>query len=66
MGERVPVHEPDAVHELAFVQAYVSVLDCPSVMVVGFAETVAVGAAVTVTVAGADLVVPPAPVHEAV
>ena len=43
MGESVPVHEPDAVHELAFVQAYVKTTDCPWAMLAALAEIVAVG-----------------------
>ena len=35
---------PDAAQDVAFVDDHVSVVDCPAVIVVGFAERVAVGA----------------------
>ena len=61
----VPLHAPEAVHEVAFVEDQVKVDPLPLATLVGFAliETVGGGGlAATVTVA-AWLAVPPAPVQ---
>jgi hypothetical protein len=42
--DSVPDHPLEAVHELAFVLDQVKVDCCPAVMLVGFAESVTVGA----------------------
>jgi hypothetical protein len=59
----VPLQPPEAVHEVAFVELQVSVEAPPLATVVGFAVSVTVGAATTMTVAPATLLVPPAPVQ---
>ena len=55
----VPVHAPDAVHEVAVVDDHVRVEDKPDVIEVGDAESVTVGAEVTAlfTVTLTDVVV---------
>jgi hypothetical protein len=61
----VPVHPPEAVHDVAFVEVHVSVLVPPLATEVGDADNETVGAgvaAVTVTDA-VRCVVPPAPVQ---
>ena len=59
----VPLQPPEAVQDVALVEVQVSVDDPPLAMVVGLATRVAVGTGlvVTVTVAGAAGLVPPAP-----
>ena len=58
----VPERLPDPAQLVAFVVVTVSVMLWPRVIVLALAANVAVGGAgVTVTVTGADVVVPPAP-----
>lgn len=61
----VPVHAPDAVHELAFVDDQFNIDVLPLVTLAGLAESVSVGAAVgAATLTVSDwLALPPAPVH---
>ena len=61
----VPLQPPEAVQDVALVEVQVSVDDPPLAMVGGLAVRVAVGTGlvVTVTVAGAAGLVPPAPAH---
>lgn len=63
----VPVHPPDAVQEVALVDAHVRVVVFPATTDVGFAVMVTVGmegvAAVTKTLTVWGAVTPPAPVH---
>jgi len=61
----VPLHPPDAVHDVALAETQVSVEDPPLAIAVGLAVSVAVGTGlvVTVTVAVATALVPPGPVH---
>ena len=61
----VPVEKLVPVHDVAFVEDHVTVVELPTLMFRGFAEIVAVGAgvrAVTVTIAVLETV-PPAPVQ---
>ena len=58
-----PLHPPEAVHDVAFVEFHVSVEGPPLATEVGFADSVTVGAGTTVTVAVAALLVPPAPLQ---
>jgi hypothetical protein len=60
-----PLQAPLAVQDTAFVDVQVSVEGCPSVRLLGLAERLTVGAAVTVTVA-VLATVPPAPVQVSV
>jgi hypothetical protein len=48
----VPLHPPDAVHEVALVEDQVTVEILPDVMLVGLAEIVTVGGAVGAGVCG--------------
>ena len=61
----VPLQPPEAVHDVALVELHVRVDDPPLAMVGGLAIRVAAGTGlvVTVTVAGAAGLVPPAPAH---
>jgi hypothetical protein len=59
----VPLQPPEAVHEVAWVELHVSVEAEPLVTELGFAVSVTVGRAPTVTVAVATLLVPPEPVQ---
>ena len=63
----VPLHAPDAVHEVALLPAHVRVEVLPLRIVLGLALklTVTVGFALTVTVA-VCAAVPPLPVHVSV
>jgi hypothetical protein len=65
LAANVPLQPPEAVHEVALVEFQVSVEAPPLGTFVGFAVNVAVGAglAVTLTVAAADALVPPEPIH---
>ena len=58
-----PLQLPEAVHAVAFVELHVSVEVPPLAIKVGFAVNVTVGAGTTVTVAVANLLVPPVPVQ---
>jgi hypothetical protein len=58
-----PLHPPEAVHEVAFVELHVSVEALPLAREVGFAASVTVGVPGTVTVAVATLLVPPTPLQ---
>jgi hypothetical protein len=59
-----PVHEPEAVHAVAFVLLHVMVELAPLAMEAGLAPIVMVGAGgFTVTVADWGVLVPPAPVQ---
>jgi hypothetical protein len=58
-----PLHPPEAVHEVAFVELHVNVELPPFAIDAGFAVSVAVGLPGTVTVALTTLLVPPAPVQ---
>ena len=60
-----PVHEPEAVHAVAFVAVHVSVDAEPDATLVGDAENVRVGAGNNVTATDC-VAVPPAPVHVSV
>jgi hypothetical protein len=65
----LPLHDPLAVQDDAFVVDHVSMALCPEMMLVGLTERVTVGAGVTgaVTVRVADaLALPPAPVQVSV
>jgi hypothetical protein len=62
----VPLQPPEAVHEVALVELHVSAEAVPLVTEVGFAVSVTVGRAPTVTVAVATLLVPPEPVQVSV
>ena len=57
----VPLQPLEAVHEVAFVEPQVNVEAPPLATVVGLAVSVTVGAGITVTLAVATLLVPPAP-----
>ena len=59
----VPVHPPEAVHDVALVELQVSVEDWPLAIEVGLAVSVAVGTGAMLTVAEAAVLVPPAPVQ---
>jgi hypothetical protein len=61
----VPLQPPEAVQDVALVELQVNVEDPPLVVVVGLAVRMAVGTGlvVTVTVAAAGVLVPPAPVQ---
>jgi hypothetical protein len=61
----VPLQPPEAVQDVALVELQVNVEDPPLVVVVGLAVSMAVGTGlvVTVTVAPAGVLVPPAPVQ---
>ena len=58
-----PLQPPVAVHEVALVELHVSVDAPPLATEAGFAPSVTVAAGITVTVAVATLLVPPAPVQ---
>jgi hypothetical protein len=58
----VPDQSPDALHTVASVELQVSVAEPPLAVVVGFAVSVTVGGATTVTVA-VWLALPPTPEH---
>jgi hypothetical protein len=58
-----PLQPPEAVQEVALVELQVSVAALPLVTEAGFAASVTVAAGMTVTVAVAILLLPPAPVH---
>jgi hypothetical protein len=59
----VPVHPPEAVHDVALVELQVSVEVPPLAIVGGAAFSVAVGMVPIVTVAVTTALVPPGPVH---
>ena len=61
----VPLHAPEAVQLVAFVELHVSVAAVPVVTLVGVALSITVGAGTTVTCA-ALVVLPPAPVQVSV
>ena len=63
LGDWVPLQPPDAVHEVALAEFHVSVEAPPLGTDVGFAESVTVTGATTVTVVEATLLVPDAPVQ---
>jgi hypothetical protein len=63
LAARAPFQLPDAVQDVALVELHVSVEALPLTTDVGLAVSVIVGAATTVTVAVAALLVPPAPAH---
>jgi hypothetical protein len=67
LAARLPLHAPDAVHEVALVELQVSVEALPVPILVGLADRVTVGAlgagAVTTTLAVAGMLAPPDPVH---
>jgi len=63
----LPLHAPLAVHPVAFVEDQVSIALPPRVIVAGFTEIRAVGAAGAFTVSVADwFALPPAPVQVSV
>jgi hypothetical protein len=59
----VPLHAPDAVQALAFVERHSSVVEAPASTAAEAASNVTVGAGITVTVASEVALVPPAPVQ---
>lgn len=60
----LPVHPPEAVHEVAFVLDHVRVADWPAVIDVGLAAIKTVGALIALTFTVVLLLpVPPAPAH---
>ena len=59
----VPLHPPEAVHEVALVELHVRVEAPPLATDVGLAASVTVAAGTMVTVAVATLLAPPAPVQ---
>jgi hypothetical protein len=61
-----PLQAPLAVQEVAFVLDHVRIEVLPEAIVAGLAESAAVGAGATVTVALTGAVVPPAPVQVSV
>jgi hypothetical protein len=61
----VPLHPPDAVHDVAFVELHVNVDAPPIATLVGFAVSDTVGAAATGTLT-VWLTLPPGPVHVSV
>jgi hypothetical protein len=58
-----PLQPPEAVQDVALVELHMSAEILPLATEVGFAVKVTVGAGITVTVAVATLLVPPAPLH---
>ena len=61
-----PLQAPLAVQEVAFVLDHVRIEVLPEAIVAGLAESAAVGAGATVTVALTGAVVPPAPAQVSV
>jgi hypothetical protein len=60
----VPDQAPLAVHEVALVEDHVTVTLCPTVIVVGLADSVTVAAGAVLTVTAAEACpLPPAPVQ---
>ena len=59
----VPSQAPDAVQEFAFVELHVSVAEAPAGTAAAPADSITVGAGITVTVASELALVPPVPVH---
>jgi hypothetical protein len=61
-----PVHPPEAVQDVAFIEDHCRVDELPAAILVGLAESVTPGRLVPTVTVTLFTVVPPVPVHESV